>query len=101
MKDGVRYHHILDPATGQPARLCRSVTIAADSPVLADALAKGVFILGPEKGMNTPFASASAMTRALGDERDAAAAARGLAVAQIEDVVVAAAVLHEEALVVA
>jgi thiamine biosynthesis lipoprotein len=51
MKDGVRYHHILDPATGQPARLCRSVTIAAESPVLADALAKGVFILGPEKGM--------------------------------------------------
>ena len=51
MKDGVRYHHILDPATGQPARLCRSVTIAAESPVLADAVAKGVFILGPDKGM--------------------------------------------------
>jgi thiamine biosynthesis lipoprotein len=51
MKDGVRYHHILDPSTGQPARLCRSVTIASDNPVLADAIAKGVFILGPEKGM--------------------------------------------------
>jgi thiamine biosynthesis lipoprotein len=51
MKDGVRYHHILDPATGQPARLCRSVTIVSGSPVLADAIAKGVFILGPEKGM--------------------------------------------------
>ena len=51
INDGVRYHHILDPATGQPARLCRSVTIVADSPVLADAVAKGVFILGPEKGM--------------------------------------------------
>ena len=36
MKDGVRYHHILDPRTGQPARLCRSVTIAAGSPVLAE-----------------------------------------------------------------
>jgi FAD:protein FMN transferase len=51
IKDGVRYHHILDPRTGQPARSCRSVTIAADSPVLADAIAKGVFILGPEEGM--------------------------------------------------
>jgi thiamine biosynthesis lipoprotein len=51
MKDGVRYHHILDLSTGQPARLCRSVTIVAESPVLADAVAKGVFILGPEKGM--------------------------------------------------
>jgi thiamine biosynthesis lipoprotein len=51
IKDGVRYHHILDPRIGQPARLCRSVTIASDSPVLADAVAKGVFILGPEKGM--------------------------------------------------
>jgi len=51
MKDGVRYHHILDPRDGQPARLCRSVTIASESAVLADAVAKGVFILGPEKGM--------------------------------------------------
>ena len=51
IRDGVRYHHILDPTTGQPARLCRSVTIAAASPVLADAVAKGVFILGPDKGM--------------------------------------------------
>ena len=47
----MRYHHILDPRTGQPARVCRSVTIVAESPVLADAIAKGVFILGPEKGM--------------------------------------------------
>jgi FAD:protein FMN transferase len=51
MKDGVRYHHILDVRTGQPARLCRSVTVVSASPVLADAVAKGVFILGPEKGM--------------------------------------------------
>jgi FAD:protein FMN transferase len=51
VKDGIRYHHILDLSTGQPARLCRSVTIAAASPVLADAIAKGVFVLGPEKGM--------------------------------------------------
>jgi FAD:protein FMN transferase len=51
MKDGIRYHHLLDPATGQPARGCRSVTIVADSPVVADGLSNGVFILGPVEGM--------------------------------------------------
>jgi len=51
MKDGIRYHHLLDPATGQPARGCRSVTIVADSPLLADGLSTGVFILGPIDGM--------------------------------------------------
>jgi len=51
MKDGRRYHHIIDPATGDPASGCRSVTIVADRAVLADALSTGVFILGPEAGM--------------------------------------------------
>jgi FAD:protein FMN transferase len=51
VKDGIRYHHILDPATGQPARGCRSVTIVSNSPRLADGLSTGVFILGPELGM--------------------------------------------------
>ena len=51
MKDGVRYHHLIDPANGQPARSCRSVTIVSDSPVLADGLSTGVFILGPSAGM--------------------------------------------------
>ena len=51
LKDGRRYHHILDPGTGEPARGCRSVTLVTDRAVFADALAKGVFILGPAKGM--------------------------------------------------
>jgi thiamine biosynthesis lipoprotein len=51
MKDGVRYHHILDLSTGQPARLCRSVTLVTSRAVIADALAKGVFVLGPKEGM--------------------------------------------------
>jgi len=51
MKKGVRYHHIIDLRTGEPARLSRSVTLVTDRAVIADALAKGVFILGPDAGM--------------------------------------------------
>ena len=51
LKDGRRYHHMLDPSTGEPARGARSVTIVANRGVIADGLSTGVFILGPEKGM--------------------------------------------------
>jgi len=47
---GVRYHHILDPRTGRPARSCRSVTVIAPTTMEADALATAVFVLGPVKG---------------------------------------------------
>jgi thiamine biosynthesis lipoprotein len=51
IRDGTRYHHILDPDEGTPARGCRSVTIVAKQGILADALSTGVFVLGPERGM--------------------------------------------------
>jgi thiamine biosynthesis lipoprotein len=51
IRDGRRYHHILDPDLGEPARGCRSVTIVADKAVIGDGLSTGVFVLGPEKGM--------------------------------------------------
>lgn len=51
VRDGVRYHHLLDPDEGRPARGCRSVTIVAPDATTADALSTGVFILGPEEGM--------------------------------------------------
>jgi thiamine biosynthesis lipoprotein len=51
MKDGRRYHHIIDLRVGEPAALCRSVTLVTERAVIADALAKAVFILGPDEGM--------------------------------------------------
>ena len=51
IKDGRRYHHIIDPATGEPSIGCRSVTIIAKSATIADGLSTGVFIMGPEDGM--------------------------------------------------
>ena len=50
-QEGVRYHHLLDPATGQPARGTRSVTIVTKEALWADGLSTGVFVLGPERGM--------------------------------------------------
>ncbi|HXX56794.1 MAG TPA: FAD:protein FMN transferase [Thermodesulfovibrionales bacterium] len=49
--DGERYHHILDPKTGYPARGCRSVTVVARDGVNTDSFSTGVFVLGPEKGL--------------------------------------------------
>ena len=49
--DGVRYHHILDPATGQPARGCQSVTVLAPTAAEADACATAAFVLGPSQGL--------------------------------------------------
>ncbi|MBD3305780.1 FAD:protein FMN transferase [candidate division KSB3 bacterium] len=51
MQEGVRYHHILVPQTGRPARGCQSVTILADTAEAADAFATAVFIMGPEHGL--------------------------------------------------
>ena len=51
-KEGVRYHHILDPATGYPARSgLKGTTVIAPDCALADALATAAFVLGPEKGL--------------------------------------------------
>ena len=51
IKDGVRYHHIFDPRTGEPARLMISTTIITTEVMDADALATAVFVMGPDKGI--------------------------------------------------
>lgn len=47
VKDGKRFHHILDPRTGFPAMKSRSVTVRAKDAFTADAWSKVLFILGP------------------------------------------------------
>ncbi len=49
-KNGVRYHHLLDPKTGYPSRQCGSATIIANDNTTTDGFSK-LFILGPEKGL--------------------------------------------------
>lgn len=50
--DGIRYHHILDPHTGYPIQNgVLSVSILAQSSLLADALSTACFALGAEEGL--------------------------------------------------
>jgi len=50
-ENGKRFHHIIDPKTGDSARKCRSVTIISGTATRTDALTKSVFIMGPEAGI--------------------------------------------------
>lgn len=49
--DGVRYHHLIDPDTLQPANNCRSVTVLTPDSGLADCLSTGLFCMSPEEGL--------------------------------------------------
>lgn len=51
VKDGVRYHHIIDLRTCRPASQSRSATVLARSATEAEILTKSVFILGPAEGL--------------------------------------------------
>jgi len=52
IKDGVRYHHILDPRTGSPAQSeLLSATAICSSSTDADAITTAIFILGPEESI--------------------------------------------------
>ncbi len=52
IKNGKRYHHILDPATGFPADTdLISASVIATKGYMADGLSTAVFALGTEKGL--------------------------------------------------
>jgi len=51
--DTIRYSHAIDPRTGRPVtHHLASVTVVADSCMLADGLATAIDVMGPEAGYN-------------------------------------------------
>jgi len=50
-QDGVRYHHIINPRTGDSAREVQSVTIIGPDATTTDALSTSVFVLGLKEGL--------------------------------------------------
>ena len=52
-KDGVTYHHIIDPSTGYPAENgLISVTIVSADGTLADGLSTSLFVMGKDKAVD-------------------------------------------------
>lgn len=50
-EDGIRYHHIINPRSGDSARALQSVTIIGPDATTTDALSTGVFVMGLESGL--------------------------------------------------
>ena len=50
-EDGTRFHHLIDPATGESPNSVRSVTILGEDGLTTEAFSKCVFVLGVEKGL--------------------------------------------------
>ncbi|MBP7546757.1 MAG: FAD:protein FMN transferase, partial [Corallincola sp.] len=50
-EDGTRYHHILNPKTGDSARAVQSVTVIGPDATTTDGFSTTVFVLGVERGL--------------------------------------------------
>ena len=50
-EDGIRYHHIITPASGKPAEGVHSATVIGPDAVTTDALSTSVFVMGVDAGL--------------------------------------------------
>ncbi len=51
IRDGVRYHHIINTKTGRSAHASQSATVIGPDAGMTDALSTSIFILGAQKGI--------------------------------------------------
>jgi thiamine biosynthesis lipoprotein len=51
LAEGREWHHLLVPATGRPARECRSVTVLAPTGAEADLWSTALFVAGPSAAL--------------------------------------------------
>ncbi len=49
IKNNIRYHHIIDPLTGFPSNNMVSVTVIAETALIADAYSTALFLLEPQQ----------------------------------------------------
>ncbi len=77
VRDGVRYHHLLDATTGWPARGVASATAIAANAFLAGRVATAAFLLGPRDGLAL-FAQLPGIEGALITEDGAVLASSGM-----------------------
>ncbi len=67
---GVRYHHIIDPANGKPARGVMGTTVVTNNSMDGDILSTLMFVSGPEKGMALQNTLQSAEVVFITDEKE-------------------------------